>query len=126
MRLIDADRLPILMLKCPPMRSSDYINGWIAGLDTAYRDLPTVVTEPTIMCDGYHIKCPADKDYERGYKDGKSEALMMKRQHGHWIDNRCSICNAKRPIEKVMLRGEEAWHYEASVNYCPNCGAKMW
>ena len=54
---------------------------------------------------------------------GSAQTLEPKK--GKWTDDKCSICNTKRPIERIMRNGNEVWHYEGSVNFCPNCGAKM-
>jgi hypothetical protein len=52
------------------------------------------------------------KQYEKGYADGKIDAV----KHGHWIwmgeyDRECSCCLG---IVDVI-----------NYRYCPNCGAKM-
>lgn len=83
----------------------------------------TCDTEPIkMMCNGEHIKCPAHKDYERGYKDGQAEAQMKAEpKHGRWLPSdkgdcvyTCSECGF---VRDAYLLDEKA--------YCPRCGADM-
>lgn len=83
-----------------------------------------------MMCNGEHIKCPAHKDYERGYKDGQAEAQIKAKptKHGRWERktkaledctvywHECSECGCRPPRQFTN---------EWETNYCPNCGAKM-
>ena len=65
------------------------------------------------------------KAYQEGYEQGKKDA----ERNGRWINDnhliKCSICRGPIPINKVVIGGKVMWENNCSVNYCPNCGAKM-
>ena len=114
MRLIDADALKRHYAWWKGGTREMTMDEAKGDFDTIIDLQPTIEVGPIMMCNGEHIKCPAHKDYERGFKDGQAEAQMKaKPKHGRWTeDDTCSIC------------GQYVYYGDAR-NYCPNCGAKM-
>ena len=94
------------------------------GLREALAKVPTTEAPVVMMCNGDHIKCPAHKDYERGYKDGRAETLMTAEpKRGRWVEScggkwhSCSVCGGIPPFN---FKGEDLL-----TDYCPKCGARM-
>lgn len=114
MGLIDKDRLvaELQMAYAEPICSIE------EAIDIA---LTTINEQPTVDADSLNA-AHEDIGYEKGYRDGYSEALdamdnIEPIKHGHWNERydtqyhfECSICK---------------YLHQYKDNYCPLCGAKM-
>lgn len=72
---------------------------------------------PTVNID---LSAYSDKLWKLAYERGKTE-----REKGEWVNERCSVCGARKPRSEIKYNGEVVWAEPNEVNFCPHCGADM-